>query len=116
AGTLQWLLMVAAVAGALWLAGLFALDYLRLPEPPVPTLGELPWPTVLLVGGGLAGAPLALLFRVAAWLGGRRRGRKALRALRASVAETGRELVVVLVWEEVGRYRRFADAVRNASG
>lgn len=116
AAALQWLLIAAAIAGALWLAGLFALDYLRLPEPPVPTLGELPWPTVLLVGGGLAGVPLALLFRVAAWLGGRRRGRRALRVLRASVAETGRELVVAPVREEVDRYRRFADAVRSASG
>ncbi|GIH78467.1 GTPase family protein [Planobispora longispora] len=113
-GTVQWLVLTAALAGALWLLGLFAMDYLRLPEPPVPTAGEAPWPTLLLLGGILLGLVLALLSRAVAWLGGRRRARKAARALRASVAEVGHALVLEPVEEELSRYHRFTEAVTTA--
>ncbi|GGL45503.1 GTPase family protein [Planomonospora parontospora] len=114
AGAAQWLVLAAAVAGALWLLGLFAMDYLHLPEPPVPTAGELPWPTLLLLGGLLLGAVLALLSRAVAWLGGRRRARKAAGALRASVERVGRELVLDPVQDELTRHRRFTEAVATA--
>ncbi|MBG0819468.1 50S ribosome-binding GTPase [Planomonospora sp. ID91781] len=114
AGAAQWLVLAAAVAGALWLLGLFAMDYLHLPEPPVPTAGELPWPTLLLLGGLLLGVVLALLSRAVAWLGGRRRARKAAGALRASVERVGRELVLDPVQDELTRHRRFTEAVATA--
>jgi GTP-binding protein EngB required for normal cell division len=114
AGAAQWLVLAAAVAGVLWLLGLFAMDYLHLPEPPVPTAGELPWPTLLLLGGLLLGVVLALLSRAAAWLGGRRRARKAAGALRASVERVGRELVLDPVQDELTRHRRFTEAVATA--
>ena len=41
-GVLQWLLFAAMLAGVIWLTGLFALDYLRFPEPPTPTNRALP--------------------------------------------------------------------------
>ncbi|GGS72611.1 hypothetical protein GCM10010156_34350 [Planobispora rosea] len=113
-GAAQWLVLAAALAGALWLLGLFAMDYLRLPEPPVPTAGEMPWPTLLLLGGLLLGLVLALLSRAVAWLGGRRRARKAAKALRASVAEVGRALVLEPVEEELTRHHRFTEAVTTA--
>ncbi|GGK70938.1 hypothetical protein Ppa06_35370 [Planomonospora parontospora subsp. parontospora] len=116
AGAAQWLVLAAAVAGALWLLGLFAMDYLHLPEPPVPTAGELPWPTLLLLGGLLLGVVLALLSRAVAWLGGRRRARKAAGALRASVERVGRELVLDPVQDELTRHRRFTEAVATARG
>ncbi|WP_327089108.1 50S ribosome-binding GTPase [Nonomuraea sp. NBC_01738] len=77
AGVVQWAVFATAVAGALWLGVLFGIDYLRLPEPPTPTLLEIPWPTVLLVGGAVAGVVVALLSRLAAWAaaGGGRAGR-----------------------------------------
>ncbi|MFC5818240.1 YfjP family GTPase [Nonomuraea harbinensis] len=111
---LQWLVFAALLAGALWLGGLFALGYLRLPEPPLPTAGEVPWPTVLLLGGALAGVLIALLSRVAAWLGGRRRARKASKALREAIGRVGQEYVLQPVEEERDRYTRFADAVTRA--
>ncbi|GAA3442490.1 hypothetical protein GCM10018955_19280 [Planomonospora venezuelensis] len=114
AGAAQWLVLAATAAGALWLLGLFAMDYLRLPEPPVPTAGEAPWPTVLLLGGVLTGIVLALLSRAVAWLGGRRRARKAARALRASVEQVARALVLEPVTEELSRHRRFTEAVSEA--
>ncbi|WP_219506328.1 GTPase [Nonomuraea ceibae] len=111
---LQWLVFAGMVAGAGWLAALFGMDYLRLPEPPMPTVWEVPWPTALLVGGALAGVLVALLSRLAAWLGGRRRARKAARALRAAIGEVGQAYVLGPVEEELARHARFTEAVERA--
>ncbi|MFF0307140.1 GTPase [Streptosporangium sp. NPDC004379] len=116
AGLAQWLVLLVALSGALWLLGLIVLDYLRLPRPYMPTAGELPWPTALLLGGVLLGLVTALLCRVAAWLGGRRRARRASRALRASVGQVAREFVLDPVGEELTRYRRFAEVITVARG
>ncbi|WP_431897403.1 GTPase [Nonomuraea sp. bgisy101] len=113
-GGLQWMVFAAAVLGAVWLGALFALTYLRLPEPRLPTVGELPWPTVLLIGGALAGLLIALLSRLAAVLGGRRRARRVARALRSGVARVGDELVLEPVKEELDRYTRFTEALGAA--
>ena len=93
-GALQWLLLAAAVAGALWLAGLALLAWLRLPEPTTPVWGPAPAPTVLLLGGVAAGLLVALLGGVVARLDARRRARAARRRLRAAVTRVATELVV----------------------
>ncbi|WP_157249148.1 GTPase [Nonomuraea typhae] len=114
AGGLQWLVFATAAAGALWLTALFALGYLRLPEPPTPTVLEVPWPTVLLLGGALAGVLIALLSRLAAWLGGRRRARIAAKALRAAIAEVAKADVLDPVAAELARYAAFSAALTRA--
>lgn len=93
-GALQWVLLAAAGAGALWLGALALLAYLRLPDPVVPAWGPAPAPTVLLVGGVLAGLLLAAVGALAGALGARARARAARRRLRASVAEVAQRLVV----------------------
>ncbi|MFF5208005.1 GTPase [Streptosporangium sp. NPDC000396] len=113
-GLAQWLVFATMLVGGLWLLGLLGMDYLRLPQPPLPTVGELPWPTLLLIGGALLGPVIALLSRVAAWLGGRRRARKAAKALGVSVGQVARELVLEPVGEELSRYRRFTEAITVA--
>nr|WP_206068086.1 YfjP family GTPase [Nonomuraea sp. FMUSA5-5] len=110
----QWAVFAAMLAGALWLGVLFGMDYLRLPQPPLPTVGVVPWPTVLLVGGVLAGVLIALLARLAAWAGGRRRARRTGRALRASIGRVGEELVLEPVEAELDTYARFKEAVDQA--
>ncbi|MEV7965573.1 GTPase [Sphaerisporangium sp. NPDC088356] len=115
-GLLQWLLFATMLAGLLWLSGLFLLQYLRFPELPTPTLGEVPWPTALLGGGALAGLLVALLSRVAAALGARRRARKARRALWASVDTVGREMVLDPVRDELSRVQRFAGTLTTGRG
>jgi len=114
AGLAQWLALATVVAGGIWLIALVAIDYLRLPQLYLPTAGELPWPTTLLAGGVLLGLLIALLSRVVAWLGGRRRARKAAKALRSSVDQVGRDLVLEPVEEELTRYRHFTEAVAVA--
>ncbi|MET7331617.1 YfjP family GTPase [Nonomuraea sp. NPDC005650] len=111
---LQWLVFAAMLSGALWLGGLFGLDYLRLPRPPLPTVGAVPWPTALLVGGALAGVLIAALARLAAWAGGRRRARRTARALRTAVGGVGDELVLAPVRAELDQYTRFTDALTRA--
>lgn len=113
---LQWLVFATMLVGVLWLGGLFAMDYLRLPQPPLPTVGVVPWPTALLVGGALAGVVIALLSRLAAWAGGRRRARRTAKALRAAIGQVGREYVLEPVVTELAAYARFAEAVDLARG
>src|SRR5690606_3931891 len=112
---LQWLLFAALLAGARWLGGLRALCCLGLPEPPLPTAGEVPWPTVLLLGGAVSGILIALLSRLSAWLGGRRRARRASRTLREAIRAVGQECVLKPVEDERARYTRFTDALTRAS-
>ncbi|WP_433350955.1 GTPase [Microtetraspora malaysiensis] len=106
-GALQWLVFAVLVAGAAWLLALFAVAALMLPAPPTPKVGQVPWPTVLLVGAAVVGVAVALVSRLAAWLGGRRRARRTARALRASIDAVARRLVLAPVREELDRYRRF---------
>ncbi|MEV0311968.1 YfjP family GTPase [Nonomuraea fuscirosea] len=113
---LQWLVFATMLAGVLWLGGLFAMDYLRLPQPLLPTVGVVPWPTALLVGGALAGVVIALLSRLAAWAGGRRRARRTAKALRAAIGQVGREYVLGPVETELAAYARFAETLDLARG
>ncbi|MBO4275531.1 GTPase [Microbispora triticiradicis] len=115
AGTAQWLTVAAMAAGAIWLLAVFGLDYLMLPRPFTPTLGRAPWPTVLLIGGALLGVLIALVCRAAAWLGGRRRARRAARALRERIEQVAAELIVTPTRDELSRYARFAECVTVAA-
>ncbi|HUR06934.1 MAG TPA: GTPase [Nonomuraea sp.] len=113
-GMLQWLVFAVMVAGGLWLGVLFGMDYLRLPQPPLPTLGVVPWPTVLLGGGALAGVLIALLSRLAAWAGGHRRARRVAKDLRSAIAQVGAEYVLEPVAGELARHTRFTEAITRA--
>ena len=110
-GLLQALLAATAVAGGLWLAGLYALTVLRLPEPEPPQVGIVPLPTVLLLGGLLAGVLLALLARGLAVIGARRRRARAEARLRESVADVAENLVLAPVRAELAAYSSLRGAV-----
>ncbi|GAA1014327.1 hypothetical protein Aple_079880 [Acrocarpospora pleiomorpha] len=114
-GLLQWLLFAIMIAGALWLLAYFGLSYLQLPEASAPTIGRLPWPTALLLGGAITGLLVALLSRLAAWLGGRHRAHKANKALQSSVTEVGERLVLTPAQEELTRFQNFTEAIKTAS-
>ena len=101
---LQWLLIISAVVGAGWLAALAGMAYLRLPEPGTPDYRGVPVPTLLLVGGVVAGVLLALVCRVLVSLTARRRARSADRRLRSAIREVSQELVVTPVEAELESY------------
>ena len=110
-GLLQALLAVTAVAGGLWLAGLYALTVLRLPEPEPPQVGIVPLPTVLLLGALVAGMLLALLGRGLAAIGAKRRRARAEARLRDSVADVAENLVLAPVRAELAAYSSLRGAV-----
>jgi hypothetical protein len=111
---LQWLLMLGALAGAVWLAVLAVLGYLQLPAPQAPEYAGLPVPTLLLLGGVVVGIVLALLSRVLAGWSARLRARAAQRRLRAAIAEVTEELVVAPIETEIDAYRATRDGIAAA--
>jgi GTP-binding protein EngB required for normal cell division len=95
AGALQIALVALVVLGALWLLGYALLGYLQLQDlVSTPEVSGIPAPTVMLVGGALAGLLLALLARLLNAAGARRRQRRAQRELSEQVAAVARELVL----------------------
>jgi GTP-binding protein EngB required for normal cell division len=101
----QWVLILVALAGGLWLLGLAAMGYLQLPEPSTPKLRGFPLPTVMLLGGIVAGLVLALLCRVVVGVSARGKARSADRRLRAAIREVTDRLVIEPVEAEVEAYR-----------
>ncbi|HET9779800.1 MAG TPA: YfjP family GTPase [Propionibacteriaceae bacterium] len=113
---LQWLLVAAVVAGLGWLALSFVLAYFQLPPLPDVLWWGLPAPTVLSIGGVLAGLLLAGLARIGVEVGARRRTAKARQSLRAAIARVTRELVIEPVKVEQERYESARLALERARG
>lgn len=127
-GFLQWLVFAAFLTGALWLGVYALLGYLQVPAPWVPQIGPvpanpplpgfpaIPWPTALLVGGGVLGILVAVFSGLCARLGARRRASRTRAALRAAIAEVARRRVLEPVAARVTHARAFADGIALAQG
>ena len=113
---LQWLLVATVIVGLGWLGLAFLLAYLQLPPLPKVTWWGLPAPTVLAVGGVLAGLLLAGLARIFVEIGARRRTTKARQSLRAAIARVTGELVITPVKAEQDRYEKARLALERARG
>nr|WP_101523912.1 YfjP family GTPase [Nocardioides houyundeii] len=108
---LQWLLIVSAAVGAVWLGVLALGSYARLPEVPTPEWRGFPVPTLLLLGGVGLGILLALLCRVLVSLTARRRARSADRRLREAIGQVSEELVIEPVRTELAAYSATRDGL-----
>jgi GTP-binding protein EngB required for normal cell division len=117
AGGLQWLLALVALAGALWLLALVVLGFFQLDDVvPLPRVEGLPLPTLLVGGGLLAGALLALVSRPLVRMRARRRARAADRRLRAAIEAVAEEEVLApmtAVREDAARFGAAVDAARR---
>jgi hypothetical protein len=111
---LQWLLFFTAVAGGLWLGGLAVMGYLQMPAPETPEYRGFPVPTLMLLGGVVAGVLVALLARLFSSLGARRKARSADRRLRAAISEVTEELVVEPIEAEIEAYTRVREGLAAA--
>ena len=113
-GAVQTLLALVAIIGGLWLGLLAGLAYLRIGDLDTPEAGPvpLPLPTVMLIGGVLAGLLLALIARWMAAVGGRRRARRARARLHAAVREVGESEVFVPIAQVLDRHTRFCEGVQ----
>jgi GTPase Era involved in 16S rRNA processing len=101
---LQWLLLLVALGGAVWLGALFAVRYLTVDLPETPDVQGYPLPLLMLVGGVALGVLFALFCRVLVRATARRRARNADRKLRAGIADVAEELVVRPVQEVLAAY------------
>ena len=115
AGWLQGALALALAAGAVWLAALALLGWLRIEDVvPLPEVEGIPIPTWLLLGGAVAGLLLAFLARLVNGAGANRRARRAGRSLREQVDAVAQELVIVPVEDELGVRERLCSALVTA--
>ncbi len=113
---LQWIALVAAVAGLAWLGVLALAGYFQFEMPPAPDVEGFPIPTLLVFGGLAFGLLLALLTAPLVRLGARNRARRARRRLRAAVSRVARERIAEPVTAEIERYGAFREALAAASG
>jgi GTP-binding protein EngB required for normal cell division len=114
-GGLQWLLLAAALAGALWLLLLVVLGFVQLDGVvPLPRVRGIPVPTLLLIAGLLAGALLAVVVRPFVRWRARRLQRRAERRLRAAIEVVAEEELLEPMGEVRADHDRFCAAVRAA--
>lgn len=114
-GVLQWLVTLAAAAGLGWLVLGYVLRALGLPALENPRLGEVPWPTVLLLGGLLAGLLVSALTRPVIRWAARRARQRAERRLLTSVGSVGEKYVLNPVWAVLAHYGEAREALREAA-
>ena len=117
-GIVQWLLLLMAVAGLLWLTGLFALDYLQIPVPSAPEVRDtgIPVPTLLVVTGLVAGLVFGVLSAALARLSASRRRARVRRRLREQVADAAQTHVIDPVEAELSRQERLTEALVRIRG
>jgi GTP-binding protein EngB required for normal cell division len=101
----QWALGLIAIAGLVWLAVLWVVGLMALPRPETPSVGILPVPLLMLVGGVLLGLGLGFLSRWWARIGARRRRALVGRRLTDSVARVADERILIPVDEVLARHR-----------
>ena len=115
-GLLQWLLAAVALAGALWLLALVLLGFFRVADVvPLPRVRGIPVPTLLLGGGLLAGALLAVVARPLVGWRARRRSRAAERRLAEAVEAVAEDEVLTPMTAVRQDHARFCAAVQRAA-
>lgn len=111
---LQWVIFAIAVAGGLWLLLDLGLAYLQLPALPSVLVGRLPLPTVMLLGGAVAGILVGLAARIGVGAGARAKGVQAERALVRSITEVSDRLVIAPVNLELSRFNQGREQAARA--
>jgi GTP-binding protein EngB required for normal cell division len=113
-GFVQWILAMTAAVGMSWLIVLTVLDWLRLSALGTPSLGPVPYPTILFVGGLLMGYLGSLLTGALGRVGGRRRKVLVAARLQESVAQVVRDQLVAPVQQVVDRHRLTREYLETA--
>ncbi len=108
---IQWLALLVAVGGLLWLGVLAALGYFQLPLPQTPRVEGWPLPTLMILGGTVLGIFLAVTSKFLALLGAKNRAQQARKRLRESITGISEALIVEPVEAEVAQYRAFQRAL-----
>jgi GTP-binding protein EngB required for normal cell division len=115
-GLLQLLLALAAVAGFVWLAALFVVAWLQLPDPPMVHVQRIPLPTLLLGAGLLLGVVISIAGGLFARAGARRAARRARRRLGDRIELLAQEAVVAPVERELSARTDLCRALARVRG
>jgi GTP-binding protein EngB required for normal cell division len=115
ASFLQWVVGIVAVLGLLWLAFLYVLGLLALPQPETPYLGVVPVPLLMVIAGVLLGMVFAGFARLLARIGARRRKRMITARLRKSIAEVTDARVVRPIGAVLDRHRATREHLDRAA-
>lgn len=113
----QWILLVAVLAGLGWLAAELVLSYLRMP--PLPEAWSwhgIGLPSLLVVGGVAAGLVLAGLARIGVEVGARRRATVARTRLVASIATVSETSILSPLCAELDRHASVLASLERAAG
>lgn len=113
---IQWLALLTAVVGLVWLTGLFVLQYLQIPVPSTLEVEGtgVPVPTLLVVTGLVVGLVLGLFSAVLARWGGRWRAQRVAKRLREQIAVAANHNVIQPVEEELTVHDRVDLGLRRA--
>ena len=115
-GLLQVVLALAALAGLVWLVVIALAGWLQLPDVPTADIGPFAMPFLLLVGGLLAGLPLAAIARWLAAIGARKRAATVDKRLRRAIGEVGDARVVEPVEQVLSQHDRTRAGIERALG
>ncbi len=110
----QWLLLLAAVVGTVWLIGLLVTDLVRSPNSSPPAVAGVWLPVLLLVGGVVAGFAIAVAGRIQGRRSARARAGRAEHQLRSSLETAVDDFVLRPMATEVDAYRRTIEALALA--
>lgn len=106
---LQWLALIVAIVGGVWLLLLIFADTLKLQLGEPPAWGIFPAPTIMLVGGLLLGWLLAAIGRALAGAGANRTRERVRRRLTTAIGDEARAELLTPLEEERATYARFFD-------
>jgi hypothetical protein len=109
---LQWVLILAALAGGAWTVALVASGNLSSDD--VPEYAGVKLPLLLLAGGVALGILLAMLCRLLVGVTARGRAAQADRRLREAVHEVSTELVVAPIEAELDAFRTVRNGLSTA--
>jgi energy-coupling factor transporter ATP-binding protein EcfA2 len=107
----QWVLIIIALTGGVWLAALAVMKYLDMPSPSTPTLLGLAVPLWMLVAGASLGVLLAFVCRLLVASTAKTRARTADRRLRDAISGVSDELVIAPIKAELAAYSTVRDGL-----
>ncbi|MGL5823516.1 MAG: GTPase [Nocardioides sp.] len=108
---IQWMLTIAALTGAVWLAALGVMKALDLASPATPSWLGLALPLWMLIGGVALSVALAYVCRLLVTATSKTRARAADDRLRDAISGVSQELVIVPIEAELAAYSAVRDGL-----
>lgn len=111
---IQWLLILTALAGGVWIVALFVMNYLDMNAPDPAMWQGIALPLWMLGGGIAVGVLLAVFCRILVSSTAKNRARAADKRLRDAISEVSDELVIAPVKAELAAYNTVREGLAQA--